>query len=913
MKAYGAAIDFDEARARLCPAHLLCVGSCDTGYATNEHGCLTCECNAPAPALHSLPHAISLKTGAHLQHIYGAAFQASFSHVLRNINAIPNVEEHRKEADNSETGRYTRSQKQQAQKEEKKSAVTDHVARNNCVIDWEGARVIDREDNRRIRWIKEAVWIRKSTPVMNRDEGGYKLSHVWDCILAAKAPPTLALNSGELQNSICSAMTCDLNCPGGLAKDAYGCELCQCALFDDGFCTHHDQHYKNGQKFLSDCEGEGGCCEMVCRCLDNHVTCETICPAVTATADCPTPVLVDIPEVCCQQYACNHDDTSDVRRELGLVQAMLTEGDCVSIDGTCDLHCLDGFAKNRLGCDICQCSTVDPGSCIHDGNVYRNGQSFVDPDNCDQRCVCKDGEISCELYCSIGDAPAEDCFKLELPGLCCTRWVCSEQEMYSTYDQFGIQVNRNADGSTLTVYVVRQNSHHLASAGEDETSCETARTTALNTNDTLTGGYVPNCSETGAFTPVQCHGNETSCETARTTALITNDTLTGGYVPTCTETGAYTPVQCHGSTGECWCADGQGQEVSGTRVGAGYQPDCSDYAVLSCPVLFCTITCQHGFAVGQDGCPTCDCKEEPGPLGHLFFTIDFPGLGYTSDMENTSSTAFMGTAQEIETNIKSDLPASSSCFGVSVTSLSGNAGSVGVVASGAITAEEDELTPAHTSLTMSSLTGHVGTLQMGSVDFPESSCCPSGFIHRDGSGRCYKFDVNNVFLSWEESRALCESAGAELLSIEDEDENAYIHHYVVQNILSADFSNETPTTITTWCSRWAQTAWKIQYYDDNLIPTSCFRMVVVDHPQYIHWTSGNDFQQQGHFVWATGGTVNYRRRPGDAVRDYAENTAKRCIAGGNIDAAASLDQTRCSFQLYYICEKKSACPARCTP
>ncbi|KAI8507127.1 Troponin I, slow skeletal muscle [Branchiostoma belcheri] len=37
--------------------------------------------------------------------------------------------------------------------------------------------------------------------LMNRDEGGYKLSHVWDCILAEKAPPTLALNSGELQNS----------------------------------------------------------------------------------------------------------------------------------------------------------------------------------------------------------------------------------------------------------------------------------------------------------------------------------------------------------------------------------------------------------------------------------------------------------------------------------------------------------------------------------------------------------------------------------------------------------------------------------------------------------------------------------------------------------------------------------------
>ena len=82
------------------------------------------------------------------------------------------------------TTKYTRSQKREAQREDKKSAVTDHVARKNCVIDWEGARVIDREDNRRIRWIKEAVWIRKSTPVMNRDEGGSKLSHVWDCVLA---------------------------------------------------------------------------------------------------------------------------------------------------------------------------------------------------------------------------------------------------------------------------------------------------------------------------------------------------------------------------------------------------------------------------------------------------------------------------------------------------------------------------------------------------------------------------------------------------------------------------------------------------------------------------------------------------------------------------------------------------------
>ncbi|XP_066289685.1 uncharacterized protein [Branchiostoma lanceolatum] len=66
------------------------------------------------------------------------------------------LKEHQKEATDSDAVKYTRSQKRQAQQEEKKSAISDHVARNNCVIDWEGAKVIDREDNRRIRWIKEA-------------------------------------------------------------------------------------------------------------------------------------------------------------------------------------------------------------------------------------------------------------------------------------------------------------------------------------------------------------------------------------------------------------------------------------------------------------------------------------------------------------------------------------------------------------------------------------------------------------------------------------------------------------------------------------------------------------------------------------------------------------------------------------
>ena len=47
------------------------------------------------------------------------------------------------------------------------------MRRRNCVIDWEGAKVVDKETNynRCALWIKEAIWIRKMKPTMNRDEG----------------------------------------------------------------------------------------------------------------------------------------------------------------------------------------------------------------------------------------------------------------------------------------------------------------------------------------------------------------------------------------------------------------------------------------------------------------------------------------------------------------------------------------------------------------------------------------------------------------------------------------------------------------------------------------------------------------------------------------------------------------------
>ena len=63
-------------------------------------------------------------------------------------------------------------------------ALTDHATKQNHVINWSQATVIDREPERFTRWIKEAIHIRKEgQQTMNGDEGSYQLSHAYDRFL----------------------------------------------------------------------------------------------------------------------------------------------------------------------------------------------------------------------------------------------------------------------------------------------------------------------------------------------------------------------------------------------------------------------------------------------------------------------------------------------------------------------------------------------------------------------------------------------------------------------------------------------------------------------------------------------------------------------------------------------------------
>ena len=66
------------------------------------------------------------------------------------------------------------------------SAITDHAMKENHVIDWDSAKIVERERDDQARGVNKAVHI-QILPNMNRDEGRHHLSHLYDDLLGATA------------------------------------------------------------------------------------------------------------------------------------------------------------------------------------------------------------------------------------------------------------------------------------------------------------------------------------------------------------------------------------------------------------------------------------------------------------------------------------------------------------------------------------------------------------------------------------------------------------------------------------------------------------------------------------------------------------------------------------------------------
>ena len=129
------------------------------------------------------------------------------------------IKEHKKEVDSFTAGTQTRASRARESRERirgafcddalynltfysviHKSAITDNAVEENHVINWDKAIVVDREAQRQTRWIKEALWIRKTPSCMNRDAGSYQLSHTWDQVISRSRAPSSCKQSRRDQD-----------------------------------------------------------------------------------------------------------------------------------------------------------------------------------------------------------------------------------------------------------------------------------------------------------------------------------------------------------------------------------------------------------------------------------------------------------------------------------------------------------------------------------------------------------------------------------------------------------------------------------------------------------------------------------------------------------------------------------------
>ena len=67
------------------------------------------------------------------------------------------LSEHQTEVKKASEKKFTRSERRASEQEQTKSAISDHVARANHIINWEEAKILGKEHNKKAREIKEAI------------------------------------------------------------------------------------------------------------------------------------------------------------------------------------------------------------------------------------------------------------------------------------------------------------------------------------------------------------------------------------------------------------------------------------------------------------------------------------------------------------------------------------------------------------------------------------------------------------------------------------------------------------------------------------------------------------------------------------------------------------------------------------
>ena len=129
----------------------------------------------------------------------------NFTYVDETVRLLGiHLKDHRKEAEKISNKVQIRASRLTSVSEPHKSAISDHVASTNHIIDWEGAKILHREDERYPRWIRESIWIRRRGAKGMDDEGGaaYYFSHQYDHLIQSNTRNTSSRNTNSTSGSI---------------------------------------------------------------------------------------------------------------------------------------------------------------------------------------------------------------------------------------------------------------------------------------------------------------------------------------------------------------------------------------------------------------------------------------------------------------------------------------------------------------------------------------------------------------------------------------------------------------------------------------------------------------------------------------------------------------------------------------
>jgi len=123
-----------------------------------------------------------------------------FIHLVCHRKFGLRIKEHKKEVDSFTAGTQTWASRARESSVTHKSAITDQAVEDNHVIDWDNAKVVDREAQQQTRWTKEAFWIRKTPICINQDAESYQLSHTWDQVNSRSRAPSSCKQSRRDQD-----------------------------------------------------------------------------------------------------------------------------------------------------------------------------------------------------------------------------------------------------------------------------------------------------------------------------------------------------------------------------------------------------------------------------------------------------------------------------------------------------------------------------------------------------------------------------------------------------------------------------------------------------------------------------------------------------------------------------------------